>query len=197
MNLATKAALFNALIFPGWGQIYLKKYKKGILIIIAISAGVISILWSVAQATINILKIAPIKKGTVTFFAVVQLAIDAVKALNLFYLYLILFFMILLWILSIIDAYHIRKKRNDENLICPLINNQLLLRLDFTGADIFQIINSHRADFAEYFLEIFLPQSTADLWRYFFNSQFQNIFMACAADNRLQWKIIDILPESF
>ena len=110
MNLATKAALFDALIFPGWGQIYLKKYKKGILIIIAMSSGVISILWSVAQATINILKITPIKKGTVTFFAVVQLAIDAVKALNLFYLYLILFFMILLWILSIIDAYTSGKK---------------------------------------------------------------------------------------
>lgn len=110
MNLSTKASLYNALLFPGWGQIYLKKYKKGILIIIAIGAGVISILWSVAQTTINILKIAPIKKGTVTFFAVVQLAIDAVKALNLFYLYLILFFMILLWILSIIDAYQSGKK---------------------------------------------------------------------------------------
>ena len=110
MNLATKAALYNALLFPGWGQIYLKKYKKGVLIIIAITAGCISILWSVAQATINILKIAPIKKGTVTFSVVVQLAIDAVKALNLFYLYLILFFMILLWILSIIDAYLIGKK---------------------------------------------------------------------------------------
>ena len=110
MNLATKAALFNALLFPGWGQIYLKKYKKGILIIIAIIAGVISILWSVVQTTINILKIAPFKKGTVTFSAVVQLAIDAIKALNLFYLFLILFFMILLWILSIIDAYISGKK---------------------------------------------------------------------------------------
>ena len=110
MNLAIKGALFNALIFPGWGQIYLKKYKKGILIIIAITAGVISILWSVAQATINILKIAPIKKGTVTLSVVVQLAIDAVKALNLFYLFLILFFMIFLWILSIIDAYISGKK---------------------------------------------------------------------------------------
>ena len=62
MNLATKAALYNALIFPGWGQIYLKKYKKGILIITATIAGVSSILWSVVQATISILKIAPFKK---------------------------------------------------------------------------------------------------------------------------------------
>ena len=105
MNLATKAALFNALLFPGWGQIYLRNYKKGISIIIAIVAGISSILWSVVQTTINILKIAPFKKGTVNFSAVVNLAIDATKALNLFYLYLILFFMILLWIFSIIDAY--------------------------------------------------------------------------------------------
>ena len=110
MNIASKAALFNALLFPGWGQIYLKKYKKGILIIIATIAGISSILCSVVQTTINILKIAPFKKGTVTFSAIIQLAINAIKALNLFYLFLILFFMILLWIISIIDAYMVGKK---------------------------------------------------------------------------------------
>ena len=110
MNLATKAALFNALLFPGWGQIYLRNYKKGILIIIAIIAGVLSMILSVIQTTINILKIAPFKKGTVTFNAVIQLTINAIKALNLSYLYLILSFMILLWIFSIIDAYISGKK---------------------------------------------------------------------------------------
>ena len=110
MNLATKAALFNTLLFPGWGQIYLNKYKKGISMIIATIAGVLSILWSVIQTTINILKIAPFKKGTVTFIAVVQLAINAIKALNLSYLFLILLSMILLWIFSIIDAYMLGKK---------------------------------------------------------------------------------------
>jgi TM2 domain-containing membrane protein YozV len=110
MNLAIKGALFNALLFPGWGQLYLKKYKKGILIIIATIAGVLSILWSVVQSTIKILKIAPYKKGTVTFNAVIHVTIDSIRALNLFYLFLILFFMILLWIFSIIDAYLIGKK---------------------------------------------------------------------------------------
>ena len=76
----------------------------------AIVAGILSILWSVTQTTLNILKIAPFKKGTVTFIAVVNLAIDSIRALNLFYLYLILFFMILLWIFSIIDAYTSGKK---------------------------------------------------------------------------------------
>ena len=110
MTLATKAALYNALLFPGWGQIYLRNYKKGVLIIIASLAGVVSILLSVVQTTIAILKIAPIKKGTVTFNAVIQLTINAIKTLNLSYLFLILLSMILLWIFSIIDAYQIGKK---------------------------------------------------------------------------------------
>jgi hypothetical protein len=110
MNLATKAALFNALIFPGWGQIYLKKYKKGISIIIAIIAGVVSILLSVIQTTITILKVTPFKKGTITFISVFQLAIDSIKALDRYYLFLILLSMILLWIFSIIDAYISGKK---------------------------------------------------------------------------------------
>ena len=86
MNLATRAALYNALLFPGWGEIYLKRYKRGVLILTGVTAGIISIVWSIGQTTISILKISPFKKGTVTFVAVAQLAVDAIKALNLFYL---------------------------------------------------------------------------------------------------------------
>jgi TM2 domain-containing membrane protein YozV len=128
MNLAIKGALLNAILFPGWGQIYLRNYKKGILIIIASLAGIVSILLSVIQTTIDILKISPFKKGTVTFIAIVQLAIDAIKALNLYYLFLILLFMILLWIFSIIDAYIIGKKEmakintfSDQQSVSPQI----------------------------------------------------------------------------
>ena len=119
MNPAIKAALFSALLFPGWGQIYLKNYKKGIFIIIAIVAGISSILWSVVQTTKNILKIAPIKKGTVTLSVVVQLAIDSIKALDRYYLFLILLSMILLWILSIIDAYTSGKKEMMKATAAP------------------------------------------------------------------------------
>lgn len=110
MNLATRAVWFNALLFPGWGQIYLKRYKRGLLIIAGIVACVFSIFWSIIQAVLDIFKINPLRKGVASFSAIVQLLIDAIKALNLFYLWLTLFFMMLLWILSIIDAYLIGKK---------------------------------------------------------------------------------------
>jgi TM2 domain-containing membrane protein YozV len=110
MNLAKKAALLNLILFPGWGQIYLKRYKKGIAIIIAVTAGALSILWSIVQTTIYILRIFPFKKGTVTFEAVVKLTINSIKATNTAYLLSILFFIIMLWIFSIIDAYSTGKK---------------------------------------------------------------------------------------
>jgi len=113
MEKATKAVLFNALLFPGWGQIYLKQYKKGVLIILAITAGTLSILWSVIETTRNILKIVPFKKGTVTFGAVIQLSINSIKSLNFYHLSFILFFMLLLWIFSMIDSYQEGKQLID------------------------------------------------------------------------------------
>ena len=111
MNLAKKAALLNLILFPGWGQIYLKSYKKGIAIIIAVLAGIMSLLWSIIQTTITILKISPLKKGFVTFEAVIKVTVDSIRAMDLYYLFLILFSIILIWILSVIDAYMTGKKQ--------------------------------------------------------------------------------------
>jgi TM2 domain-containing membrane protein YozV len=114
METATKAALFSALLFPGWGQIYLKRYKRGIAIITLTLAGMLSICWGVVQVAISILKAAPFKKGTVAMSAVVKLSLDSVKALDSIYFSLILLFIVLLWIFSIVDAYHLGKKQMPE-----------------------------------------------------------------------------------
>jgi TM2 domain-containing membrane protein YozV len=114
METATKAALFSALLFPGWGQIYLKRYKRGIAIILPVLAGMLSICWGVVQVAISILKAAPFKKGTVAMSAVVKLSLDSVKALDSIYFSLILLFIVLLWIFSIVDAYHLGKKQMPE-----------------------------------------------------------------------------------
>ncbi|MGA9111970.1 MAG: DUF5683 domain-containing protein [Smithella sp.] len=111
MNKATKAALYNLLLFPGWGQIYLKKYKKGIAIIIAIIAGALSILWSIVQTTMAFLKISPFRKNAVNFDAIVKTAIYSIKHTNRSYLILMLSLVLLLWISSIVDAYTIEKKQ--------------------------------------------------------------------------------------
>jgi hypothetical protein len=120
MNKATKAALYNVLLFPGWGQLYLKRYKKGIAIIIAMIAGALSILWSIVQTTIAFLKISPFRKNAVNFDVIAKTAIYSIKHTNRSYLILMLSLILLLWISSIIDVYTIKKK---QPLISPLPDN--------------------------------------------------------------------------
>lgn len=110
MNLAVKAILFNALLFPGWGEIYLKKYIKGFWIIIAFLSGIVSIVWSIMQAAMDILKTTPVKKGAVTLGIVIDVVMKAIKSLDFYFLIFILILMVLLWILSIIDAYLLGKE---------------------------------------------------------------------------------------
>jgi hypothetical protein len=111
MDLATRAALYNALLFPGWGHFYLKKYKRGTIFILPVLACISAICWAIVQVAMNILKAHPVKKGTVDITAVISLSLDSTKAINLNHLSLILLFLVFLWILSIIDAYRLGKKQ--------------------------------------------------------------------------------------
>src|ERR1035437_2075275 len=103
MNPATKAALFSALLFPGWGQIYLKKYKRGILMILPVAAGMFCITWAIVQVAITVIKTAPFKTGTGDFSAVVNLTISSIKALDFFYFLFIFLLIFFFWVYSIIE----------------------------------------------------------------------------------------------
>ena len=81
MDKATKAALFSALLFPGWGQFYLKRYKRGLVFIVPVLASALALVWSIVEIGISIIKAAPFKKGTVHPANVIQVAVDALKAI--------------------------------------------------------------------------------------------------------------------
>lgn len=110
MNRAQKAVLFNALLFPGWGQIYLKNYGKGLLIIAGMTVGILSILWGLLRQTVVILKTAPLAKGTFGLGAILQLAVKSFRGMNHSYFLLLCILLIILWLLSIIDAYAAGRK---------------------------------------------------------------------------------------
>jgi TM2 domain-containing membrane protein YozV len=108
--MAMKGALLNALLFPGWGEIYLKKYGRGILIISGMIAGILSILLLVVQETMTVLKSTPFDKTTLSPATLLQLSLQVIRSLNLSGLLIILLFMIILWIISIIDAYRLGRE---------------------------------------------------------------------------------------
>ncbi|PKN10340.1 MAG: hypothetical protein CVU70_03055 [Deltaproteobacteria bacterium HGW-Deltaproteobacteria-5] len=66
--------------------------------------------WSVVRAGSAIIQAAPFKKGTVQVADIIRVSVDALKAVDLSYLLLMLLLVAALWILSIVDAYQLGKK---------------------------------------------------------------------------------------
>jgi len=110
MDKARKAALYSALLFPGWGQIYLKHYKRGLVFLVSILAGMLSLAAAIIFSGLAIIKAAPFRKGTVQFADILGVCIKALEATDLKLFLLMIVLLILLWILSIIDAYQLGKK---------------------------------------------------------------------------------------
>lgn len=115
MNLSVRAALYNALLFPGWGHFYLKKYKRGMLFLLPVLTVMLVICGAVFQIAVQIVKTAPLKKGEVDIAAIVKLSLQAVRAIDLGYFSLLVLIIVLIWATAIIDAYLIGKKRMQEH----------------------------------------------------------------------------------
>lgn len=111
MNEAVKATIFSAFLFPGWGQIYLKNYKRGIAIILPVLFCIISLCWVIIRVVTNVIKATPLKQGTIDMQAILKIAADSLKVLNSRYIVFILLPIFVLWIISIIDAYFLGKKQ--------------------------------------------------------------------------------------
>lgn len=95
INRATKAALLSAFLFPGSGQIFLKKYNHGVPLIILTVAGIGCLCWYLVNVVQEVLKSGPITSP---------------KSFNLFHFLLIIFFIVLIWLYSIFEAYWLGKK---------------------------------------------------------------------------------------
>jgi len=109
MKSPVKAALLSGLVFPGLGQIYLKRYVRGLAIIIPVILGLILIIGMAAVSALEGLKKIQTEGGNADMDTVLNLAVtysgpDAV------YSGIIFFFIACCWLFSVIDAYRIGKK---------------------------------------------------------------------------------------
>jgi len=108
MKTAIKAALLSALVFPGMGQMHLKRYVRGLIpmVLTLIGLGV----W-IAQATVGALQELEkiqIQGGLVDLNAVANRA-AASSASGDWYSPLIVPMIVVCWLFSVIDAYLLGK----------------------------------------------------------------------------------------
>jgi len=109
MKTAIKAALLSGFVFPGLGQIYLKRYKRGLTILILVLLALGIIIGTVTVSALESLKAIESGGGIADMQTISNLArIDSVHSgINLNF---ILLFVLCCWLFSVVDAYKIAKR---------------------------------------------------------------------------------------
>ena len=116
MKVSYKAALLSTFVFPGVGQLYLKKYWRGLVIIFFVFTGLGYMIWSATASAINCLDDVMVKmQGGTTNLQELSDIVGS-KILNTDpYHDAVFYFIVCFWIFAIIDAYRIGKQREFQD----------------------------------------------------------------------------------
>lgn len=112
MKTEFKAALLSGLVFPGLGQIYLKRYLRGIIIIMLVLLGLSIVIGIATVGALESLKTIQSEGGTVDMKTISNLAASstAYSMHKGIYYGVIFLFIACCWIFAVIDAYRIGKR---------------------------------------------------------------------------------------
>ena len=108
MNTAIKAALLSGLVFPGSGQIYLKRYWRGLIIMFLAGLSLVIIVAMAAGAALEGIKAMQIEGKAADLNAMAKMAAKSPTDTASNYWTI---FIVCCWIFSVIDAYRIGKRQ--------------------------------------------------------------------------------------
>ncbi len=114
MKQSLKGALFSGLVFPGLGQVILKHHKRGIALMLIVLACVSGIVVIAVQKAFAILEKIESEGGTLDMETISSAAAQASTASGSFVVNLLLLAILLCWIIGIVDAYRIGKRKDLE-----------------------------------------------------------------------------------
>ena len=116
MKASYKAALLSAFVFPGVGQLYLKKYGRGWAILLIVFAGLGYIIWTAAASALSVLDDAALRlqSGTTDLHEISGAVASKISATDTYH-DIVFYFVICVWIFAIIDAYIIGKQKDFQD----------------------------------------------------------------------------------
>jgi len=114
MSNSLKAALLSGLVFPGIGQVVLKRYRRGVVLMLIVLACLFIVVAKAVQQALSILKQIELAGGTINVDAILNVATQSSTNSDSIVFNSILLLIIVCWILGVVDAYRIGKKRDLE-----------------------------------------------------------------------------------
>lgn len=112
MKKSLKAALLSGLVFPGVGQFWLKHAVRGSVLVVAVSASLAVIVVKITQQALAILEKIESEGGAVDLVAIVNSANASSSNDNVIKIASLL--LVACWIVSIVDAYALGRKKEQE-----------------------------------------------------------------------------------
>jgi len=112
MNNSLKGALLSGLVFPGLGQIILKHYKRGIVLMLTVLVSLLVIVVKAVQQALTILEKIESEGGVINMSTISNTATQATTSSESLIFNFVLLLIIFCWIIGIVDAYRIGKKKD-------------------------------------------------------------------------------------
>jgi TM2 domain-containing membrane protein YozV len=109
-----KGALLSGLVFPGLGQLVLKRYRRGFALMLTVMAGLSVMVVTAVQQAYAILDRIETEGGLPDRDTITQAAAQAAAASDSLVITAVSLLIIVCWIVGIIDAYRIGKKMDLE-----------------------------------------------------------------------------------
>ena len=112
MNNAVKGALLSGLVFPGLGQLVLRQYRKGILIMLAVMISLSGIVIKAVRIAQDILEQIELQGDAIDLAAISDTATRESIQSGSITLNLLMIFIIICWIAATLDAYSTGRKQD-------------------------------------------------------------------------------------
>ena len=114
MNNAIKGGLLSGLVFPGLGQLVLRHYRRGALIMLVVLSSLCVIVVDILQQALDILEQIELQGEAIDMTAISNAATrESVQSGGLT-ISLFILLLIACWIAGTIDAYRIGKQKDRE-----------------------------------------------------------------------------------
>ena len=114
MNNSLKGVLLSGLIFPGLGQVVLKHYKRGAVIMFTVLVSLSIVVVKAVQHALSILEKIESAGEAIKMSTISNAATQASTTSGSLTFNIVLLLVILCWIIGVVDAYRIGKKKDIE-----------------------------------------------------------------------------------
>jgi ABC-type dipeptide/oligopeptide/nickel transport system permease component len=114
MKNSLKGAFWSGLIFPGLGQIVLKHYKRGAVIMITVLVCMSVFIVKAVLHALDILEKFESQGGAISMSTITNAVTQASATSGNLTFNIVLLLVILCWIIGVVDAYRIGKIKDIE-----------------------------------------------------------------------------------